>query len=48
MACFVFSEPVAALILTVKPLQSWPSVDEGSKLVISVTLLGMLRISLAA
>lgn len=35
MACFVFSEPVTALILTIKPLQSWPSVDEGSKIVIS-------------
>ena len=30
MACFVLSEPVAALVLTVKPLQPWPSVDGGS------------------
>lgn len=27
----VFSEPVAALVLTIEPLQSWPSVDAGRK-----------------
>lgn len=48
MPCFVFSEPVTALVLTVKPLQPWPSVDEGSKMVISATLLCTLTISLAA
>lgn len=27
----VFSEPVTALVLTIEPLQSWPSVDAGRK-----------------
>lgn len=47
MTCFVFPEPVTALILTVKPLQSWPSVDVGRTIVISPTFLTLLRISLA-
>lgn len=31
VACFVLPKPVAALVQTVEPLQSWPSVGEHSR-----------------